>query len=365
MKCRHPIKALVTPIVFFACMCAHCDVVMHVLEPAARMDAFGEATASVVQDAAGYNSWPMIQSLGGKLVCAYSRGSGHTIDEGRRGVFARTSSNGGKTWGPEVCVANDPSVGEVTIGKGLDSNGAMLLWVRCWGGNSHHDLYRTTDGVKFEKIATPSLSPLPMQITDVFHVPGVGLMSLWFAGNYRKGPHGSWGVLTSADDGLTWKQRTIEKGLEKNDWPTEQAGVWLGDGRILVVARSEGAGCQFQITSTDSGATWKRVKTNITDVNSSTPSLVLDRNSGRLWNYYYHRGARKMKRRVVDAARIFDRPMEWPEPETLAEGHEERAYDAGNVNATSLGGRHFLATYTGSSKNTSVVVVSVKGNENE
>lgn len=172
-------------------------------------------------------------------------------------------------------------------------------------------------------------------------------------------------MLTSADDGLTWKQRTIEKGLDKNDWPTEQAGVWLGDGRILVVARSEGAGCQFQITSTDSGATWKRVKTNITDVNSSTPSLVLDRNSGRLWNYYCHRGARKMKRRVVDAARIFDRPMEWPEPETLAEGHEERAYDAGNVNATSLGGRHFLATYTGSSKNTSVVVVSVKRNEKE
>ena len=326
--------------------------------PAAPMDAFGGAAVSVVQDVPGYNSWPMIQALGEKLVCAYSRGSGHTIAEGKRGVFARTSSDGGRTWGPEVCIVNDPSVGEVTIGKGLDSKGAMLLWVRRWGGKCGHDLYRTEDGVKFEKIATPAFNPLPMQVTDVFHVPGVGLMSLWFAGNYQNGPHSSWGVLTSADDGRTWTQRTVEKDLEKTDWPTEQAGVWLGDGRILVVARSEGAGHQYQITSTDSGATWRRAKTNITDVNCSTPSLILESKTGRLWNYYYHRGARKMKRRVVDAARIFDRPMEWPEPETLAEGHEKRAFDAGNVNATVLGGRHFLATYTGSEKDTSVVVVS-------
>jgi len=323
------------------------------------MTTFGEATASVVQDVAGYNSWPMIQALGDKLVCAYSRGSGHTIAEGARGVFARVSSDGGKTWSPEVCVANDPSVGEVTIGKGLDAKGAMLLWVRRWGKVRGHDLYRTTDGVAFEKIASPALNPMPMQITDVFYVPGVGLMSLWFAGTYQKGPHSSWGVVTSSDDGRTWTQRTVEKGLEKEEWPTEQAGVWLGGGRILVVARSEGAGHQFQLTSTDSGATWKRTKTNITDVCSSTPSLILDSKTGRLWNYYYHRGARKMKRRTVDAAYIFERPMEWPGPETLAEGHEKGAYDAGNVNATFLGGRHFLATYTGSSKDTSVVVVSI------
>ena len=96
-------------------------------------------------------------------------------------------------------------------------------------------------------------------------------------------------------------------------------------------------------------------------MNASTPSLILDPNTGRLWNYYYHRGAKKMKRRIVDAEYIFDHPMEWPEPETLAEGHEKRSYDAGNVNATTFGGQHFLATYTGSENNTSVVVVSVKG----
>ena len=324
------------------------------------MDAVGsDASVVVVQDVPGYNSWPMIQALGGKLVCAYSRGSAHTIEEGKRGVYARVSKDGGKTWGEETCVANDSLVGEVTIGKGLDSKGSMLLWVRRWGKKKGHDLYRTTDGVSFEKIATPTLDPMPMQITDVFHVPGVGLMSLWFAGDYKKGPHSSWGVVTSADDGRTWTQRTVEVGLDIGDWPTEQAGIWLGDGRILVIARSECAACQFQITSTDGGATWKRTKTNITDVSASTPSLLFDPKTGLLHNYYYQRKARKLKRRVVDAQRIFDRPMEWPEPEVLAEGHEKRPWDAGNVNATVLGGRHVLATYTGTDRDTAVVVVSV------
>ena len=132
---------------------------------AAQMDPMGGASVAVVQDVAGYNSWPMIQTLGDDLVCAYSRGSAHSIDEGVRGVYARVSSDGGATWGPETCIANDASVGEVTIGKGLDESGAMLLWVRCAGQGTRHDLYRTTDGATFQKIATPSLSPMPIQIT--------------------------------------------------------------------------------------------------------------------------------------------------------------------------------------------------------
>ena len=40
-----------------------------------------------VQDVKGYNSWPFVQTLGGGLVCAYSRGDRHSIDERSRGVY--------------------------------------------------------------------------------------------------------------------------------------------------------------------------------------------------------------------------------------------------------------------------------------
>ena len=96
------------------------------------------------------------------------------------------------------------------------------------------------------------------------------------------------------------------------------------------------------------------------DVHESTPSLVFDRKTGLVANYYYQRGARKMKRRTVKAADIFDNPGTWPEPTVLAEGHEKRAYDAGNVNATASAGRHYLATYTGTDRDTAVVVLSLE-----
>ena len=351
---------------------------------------FPSAEAVVVHGAERYNSWPMIQAVGRRLVCVYSRGSEHTVDEGARGVFSRVSDDLGATWSDEVCVCNDPEWGQVTVGKGLAPDGVMLLWVRnCpdgqgWGPGTHHDLWRTTNGLKWEKVSTPSLSPNPILITDIFSVAGrksqVGklelelqlqlelptrnsqlatLMCLWFAGTYApEAADKSWGVLTSADGGLTWAQRTVESGLTRAEWPTEPCGFWLGDGRILVVARSEGAPYQFQITSEDGGATWKRAKTNIADVSASTPSLILDTASGLVFNYYYHRGARFLKRRVADAAGIFANPTGWPPPEVLAEGFEERPWDAGNVNVTALGNRHFAATYTGTTADTAVVVVS-------
>ena len=197
------------------------------------------AKPHIVQDVSGYNSWPMIQAIGDKLVCVYSRGTGHTIAEDARAVYARTSTDGGKTWTPETVVANTPGYGEVEVGKGLDSTGAMLLWVRRIGKEWHHDLYRTADGVTFTLVATPKLAVSPMQITDVFSVPTVGLMALWFAGDYGDKPTNAWGTVTSSDNGATWTQTPIESGLTKVQWPTEPAAVYLGDGRILAIARTE------------------------------------------------------------------------------------------------------------------------------
>jgi hypothetical protein len=146
------------------------------------------------------------------------------------------------------------------------------------------------------------------------------------------------------------------------EWPTEQSAAYIGDGRILAIARTERGGrCQFQLTSTDYGKTWTRRKTNITDVLESTPSLVFSPETGLVANYYYQRGARKLKRRVANANDVFLNPESWPPPETFAEGEEERDYDAGNVNATFADSVHHLAFYTGSTSNTEVRAVAVRG----
>ena len=189
------------------------------------------AEPRVIQEVSGYNSWPMIQAIGDKLVCVYSRGTSHTIAEDARAVYARTSTDNGKTWTPETVVANTSGYGEVAVGKGLDSDGAMFLWVRRMNGSECvHDLYRTTDGVTFLLVATPKLAVAPVQITDIFSVPTVGLMALWFAGSYGDdGPSHSWGTLTSRDNGATWAQSTIESELTKPQWPTEPAAVYLGN----------------------------------------------------------------------------------------------------------------------------------------
>ncbi len=312
----------------------------------------------VVQNVSGYNSWPMIQVIGKKLVCTYSRGSAHSIGEDARAVYARTSADGGKTWSEETIVADTPGYGEVTVGKGLDSDGAMLLWVRRIGKDWNHDLYRTLDGVTFERIATPKLKVQPMQITDVFAVPDVGLMALWFAGKYNDEPVHSWGMMTSSDNGITWTQKTIESELTKKDWPTEPAAVYLGNGSILAVARTESGPSQFQMISTDYGATWMRWQTNISDIKASTPSLILDSKTGLLSNYYYERGRGILHRRVVDPEEVFAHPLNWPASETVAIGSQV-TFDSGNANATVSGGTHYVSFYSGKEPDTAVLVSEV------
>jgi hypothetical protein len=313
----------------------------------------------VVQDVPGYNSWPMLQAIGKKLVCVYGRGKGHTIDSDDRAVYSRTSTDGGKTWTAETGVANAPGYGEVAVGKGLDSTGAMLLWVRRIGKHEwHHDLYRSTDGITFTLVATPTLALRPMQITDVFSVPKVGLMALWFGGDYSDKPTQSWGKMTSSDDGKTWTQTPVESGLLKGDWPTEPAAVYLGDGKILAIARTETGPAQFQMISTDNGATWTRTRTNISDVAASTPSLILDVKTRLLSNYYYERGRGILRRRVVDPSRVFDHPLNWHGSEAVATGSKV-TFDAGNANATAIGDTHFVSFYSGKAPDTSVVVSEI------
>lgn len=317
-----------------------------------------------VESRPGYNSWPMMQADGNKLVCTYSRGSAHVTSEPKRNVYVRSSVDFGKTWSPEAIVTADTVYGEVPIGKGLDENGKLLFWVRRQGiGERRHDLYRTADGVHFEYVVMPELDPVPMQITDVFHVPTVGLMALWFTGNYGAEKLNAWGTLVSRDNGDTWTQYTVEDALPHKEWMTEPSAVYLGNGRIFAVGRIEyspdsAERAQFQMESEDYGKTWKRSKTNITDVMMSTPSLIYDRETGLVSNYYYQRGRGMLKRRVAKIDEIWGKPLAWPDPEIIVFG-DSATVDAGNVNATAIGRKHYLAYYSGETPNTSVLVAAV------
>ncbi len=326
-----------------------------------------EMQSSVVQGIKGYNSWPFVETIGDVVVCAYSRGLEHRIDERCRGVYARRSLDGGLTWEPEVKVVNTPVYCESAIGKGHDLEGAMLLWVRCIGNDRWHDLYRTADGLNFTRVASLRLDPMPMQITDIFAVPDIGLMALWFAGQYRDLPENAWGTLVSRDNGLTWEQKTIADGLLRTQWPTEPSCVWLGHGRLLAIARAEPLEdvperCQFQLQSEDSGATWRTMRTNIRDVSQSTPSLVLSADGRTVRNYYYHRGVGDLKCRTAAVADIWDNPTAWPEPEVVATGSAD-AHHAGNVNAVGTPDGDYCTFYTGNEHQTEVVCVKVPRTE--
>lgn len=305
----------------------------------------------------GYNCWPMIQSVGNRLVCVYTIGRKHAPGEKGRAAYVRYSDDCAATWSEKTLIDRNMKYGTSSIGKGLDNNGKALFWIRRMGADPRMALYRTGDGKKMELLSTPALDPNPMQITDIFHTPE-GLCCLWFSDDYKpERANKSWGILTSGDNGRTWKQEIVEKDLHVNEWPTEPSVIVYGDGRLLAIARSENeSGNQFQLCSDNWGRTWTKRRTNISDVRSSTPSLIFDRKSGTVYNYYYQRGAGLLKLRKADAGFIFDNPEAWPEPEIIAEGGKRRPHDSGNANAVRMGRAHYITYYSGDPVNCAVLV---------
>ncbi|HEY5667835.1 MAG TPA: sialidase family protein, partial [Candidatus Saccharimonadales bacterium] len=304
------------------------------------------------QDA--YNSWPMITAVGSKLVCMFSRGAMHGQPDITRQIWGSSSTDGGQTWSASSLKIDNASLDDSTVGRGLDSSGNLLLWTRqdTASNAETHSLYRSTDGGNtFSLLSSPTFANLPIQISDIFSVPTVGLMA-FFHTSTPLGTSTSWGIVKSTDDGNTWTQTTVETGLTTDTWPTEISGAYIGGGKIIAIARSNSNNTttiksQFQITSTDYGATWTKAATNITDVTTSTPSLIYDGSAGLLSLYYYRRGSlASLRRRVVSANTIFSSPLSWPDPTIIATGSTSLT-EAGNVNACVLGSNHIAAFYNG------------------
>ena len=316
-------------------------------------------TRVVAREPGRYESWPFVETLGSRIVVAYSDGERHNAGERGRGVLAKVSDDGGGTWSEPVAVVRSPDLGASAVGKGRDNEGRMLLWTRVYGGEKPgFTLFRTADGRAFERVSHLPFFGRGPQIMDVVNVDG-RLVSLFFTGDYKTPETFSWGVLSSDDDGATWTHRTVESGMPLAEWPTEPSAVHLGNGRILAIGRTEvDGGRLFSLVSEDGGETWTKSRTNIGDVMRSTPTLLFDPETGLVTLYYYERGRRLLKRRMASAEYVFADPDAWPEPEIVAIGDESRATDAGNPNAAVLGRRHLVVWYSGPKRPDATVYVT-------
>lgn len=300
----------------------------------------------------GYNAFPFIGTVKDKLVCVYSVGKNHT-DNTSADIFAKTSSNG-VIWSKAKKIISTENVRDTITGLGHDSLGIIYFWNRKGtpvNADCSFDLYKTSDGTVFTKKSSPVFDIKPSHIGDALHIPTVGVISFY---NTYRANRNSYGYVLTKDGGETWSQIEIASPTTQSDTPTEIYGVYIGDGKIIALGRSEDSVAMFQIQSNDYGKTWETKKTNITDVYLSTPTLIYG-DDGYITVYYYNRADGKLKKRRAIASTVFENPSSWGEPSNIASGAVGQ--DAGNANSVKFNGNNIIAYYSGTDTETSVIDV--------
>lgn len=302
-----------------------------------------------------YRTWSFISEVHGKLVCIYSKGESHY--ENKTFDIRTKISKNGVVWSNERKVIDTENVRDNVTGKGKDSNGDMLVWVRQTSDNptSFH-LYKTSDGEVFTEVSNPTFNGVG-HIGDIINVPTIGLMAFY---NTYDTTNRSWGIVTSADNGTTWTQTEIENSLTVAECPTEMSGVYVGDGKIFVIGRKEEpmedwTYPMFQIKSADYGQTWTKQYTNITDCLLSTPSVIFTEDSQKISLYYYHRGSGIMRLREDELSKVWDNPTNWGSSRVIASGSTD-INNAGNVNACVFDENHIITFYSGNDTDTGIYV---------
>lgn len=300
----------------------------------------------------GYNAFPFIGTVKDKLVCVYSVGKNHT-DNTSVDIFAKTSPNG-VIWSKAKKIISTENVRDTITGLGHDSLGIIYFWNRKGtpvNADCSFDLYETGDGIVFTKKSSPVFDIKPSHIGDALHIPTVGVISFY---NTYRANRNSYGYVLTKDGGETWSQIEIASPTTQSDTPTEIYGVYIGDGKIIALGRSEDSAAMFQIQSNDYGKTWETKKTNITDVYLSTPTLIYG-DDGYITVYYYNRADGKLKERRAIASTVFENPSSWGEPSNIASGAVGQ--DAGNANSVKFNGNNIIAYYSGTDTETSVIDV--------
>lgn len=298
-----------------------------------------------------YICWPRIGKVGDKLVNLYVKALRHDDPHNGVGAIYASNSTDGIKWTSDRKVIDTPNMRDGVTGCGNDTDGNLIFIIRVGffsNPNAYYEMYRTTDGVGFEKIATiPHTEPLG-HCGDITYIPTRGLMA--FFGTY--GDTRSWGYIVSKDNGATW-DRVVVESVAGKDCPMEMSSVYLGDGKILVVGRYEGEGsaAMWQMESSDYGHTWTKKPTNIKQY-GNTPKIIFDAESGKISLYIYNRGTGDLEYREIASDKIWNNPSGWPSATILATKNND--HHAGNVSACLFGDQHVVTFYAGDSTNTGI-----------
>ena len=298
-----------------------------------------------------YSSWSRLGSVGGNtLICMYCRALKHE-DPDKGQLYVALSANG-IIWTPKKLVIDTPNVRDGVTGGGNDENGNMLFIDRLGtpgSASAYHEIYRTTDGITYEKIATLPSSIKLGHCGDIINVPTRGLMA--FFGCYGS-QAADYGYILSNDNGVTWS-RIVIGNVVREERPMEMSAAYLGDGKILVVGRYEGNGesHMWQLQSEDYGETWTKEATNISG-NSNTPSIIYDNETQMVSLYIYNRSNGQLEYRECAIGDIWDNPTNWATPTILAYG--AAGQDAGNVTTCVFKGHQIVSWYSGNAVDTGI-----------
>lgn len=297
-----------------------------------------------------YSSWSRLGVVGDTLICMYCRALEHEdADKGQ--LYVALSANG-IIWTPKKLAIDTPNVRDGVTGGGNDENGNMLFIDRLGfpgSASAYHEIYRTTDGMSYEKIATLPSSVNLGHCGDIVNIPTRGLMA--FFGCYGS-QAADYGYILSSDNGVTWSRIVIEN-VVREERPMEMSAAYLGNGRILVVGRYEGNGesHMWQLQSEDYGETWTKEATNIGG-NSNTPSIIYDNETQMISLYIYNRSNGQLEYRECAIGDIWDNPTNWTTPTILA--HGAAGQDAGNVTTCVFKGHQIVSWYSGNAVDTGI-----------
>ena len=101
------------------------------------------------------------------------------------------------------------------------------------------------------------------------------------------------------------------------------------------------------------------IRANISDALGSSPSMILDSNSGQISLYFFARTSGQLKRREVNYKDVWSNPKNWSNSEIL-ESESARGQDTGNVKTVAINGLHIATYYAGNSSTTGIYGVIIK-----